>query len=93
MTYILGFLIFLLLLVVFYLLAQNNKIKEAHETTMTKLHEIISSLHTKQKVLNDKVLISTDYKSNYTKDMKALGEEVLELQKLFIDIISNKNYN
>ncbi|MBL7887010.1 MAG: hypothetical protein JNJ52_09695 [Flavobacterium sp.] len=60
---------------------------------MSKLQEIISSLHTKQQLLNDKVIISTEYKSNYTRDMKALGDEVVELQKVFVEIISNKNYN
>ncbi len=60
---------------------------------MAKLQEIISSLHTKQQLLNDKVVISTEYKSNYTRDMKALGDEVVELQKVFVEIISNKNYN
>ncbi len=59
---------------------------------MVKLQEIITSLHNKQQLLNDKVLISTEYKSNYNRDMKALGDEVLELQKVFIDIISNKKY-
>ncbi|HLP65584.1 MAG TPA: hypothetical protein VK161_13830 [Flavobacterium sp.] len=60
---------------------------------MTKLQGIISSLHFKQQLLNDKVVISNEYKTNYSKDMKALGDEVVELQKVFIDIISNGNYN
>ncbi len=86
-------LILFLLTVVFYLFIQNNKIRETHLKNMTKLQEIISSLHTKQQLLNDKVVISTEYKSNYNRDMKALGDEVVELQKVFVEIISNKNYN
>ena len=93
MIYILVLLILFLLIVIFYLFIQNNKIREAHLKNMTKLQEIISSLHTKQQLLNDKVVISTEYKSNYTRDMKALGDEVVELQKVFVEIISNKNYN
>lgn len=93
MIYILVLLILLLLMVIFYLFFQNNKIREAHLKNMSKLQEIISSLHTKQQLLNDKVLITTEYKSNYTRDMKALGDEVVELQKVFVEIISNKNYN
>lgn len=93
MIYILMLLILFLLTVVFYLFIQNNKIRETHLKNMTKLQEIISSLHTKQQLLNDKVVISTEYKSNYNRDMKALGDEVVELQKVFVEIISNKNYN
>lgn len=93
MIYILILLILFLLTVVFYLFIQNNKIRETHLKNMTKLQEIISSLHTKQQLLNDKVVISTEYKSNYNRDMKALGDEVVELQKVFVEIISNKNYN
>jgi len=93
MIYILLTLILLLLSVIFYLFIQNNKIKEEHSATMAKLQGIISSLHSKQQLLNDKVTISTEYKTNYSKDMKALGDEVVELQKVFIDIISNRNYN
>lgn len=93
MIYILLILILLLISVIFYLFIQNNKIKEEHLKNMTKLQGIISSLHSKQQLLNDKVIISTEYKSNYSKDMKALGDEVVELQKVFIDIISNRNYN
>lgn len=93
MIYILLLFILLLLSVIFYLFILNNKIREAHLKNMAKLQEIISSLHTKQQLLNDKVVISTEYKSNYTRDMKALGDEVVELQKVFVEIISNKNYN
>jgi len=85
-------LILVLLSFIFYLFIQNNKIKEEHLTTKTKLQSILFSLHKKQQLLNDKVIISTVYKSNYSKDMKALGDEVVELQKVFIDIISNRNY-
>jgi uncharacterized protein YlxW (UPF0749 family) len=93
MIYILLILIVLLLSVIFYLFFQNTKIKEEHLNNMAKLHGIISSLHSKQQLLNDKVIISTEYKSNYSRDMKALGDEVVELQKVFVEIISNKNYN
>lgn len=81
----------MLLFVIGYLFATNNKIKAAHNNNINQLHELIFSLHQKQQLLNDKVLISNEYSTTYTKDMKALGDEVVELQKVFIDIISNKN--
>lgn len=93
MIYILLFLIFLLLFMVFFLLVKNLKIKKEHLHRMYKLQTIITSLHFKQQQLNEKVMISNEYNSNYSKDMKSLGDEVVKLQKVFIDIISNRNYN
>lgn len=40
-------------------------------------------MHEKQRLLNDKVIINTDFNASYTKDMKALGDEVVELQRVF----------
>ena len=92
MMYFLVVLIVLLLSIIIYLFADNYKMKATHANSINKLQEIIFSLHNKQKQLNDKVIISSEYSSNYAKDMKALGDEVVELQKVFIDIISNRNY-
>ena len=82
-----------LLSIIVYLFANNNKIKDEHAQNIQKLQEIISSLHNKQKQLNDKVNISKEYSHAYSKDMKVLGDEIVELQKVFIDIIYNRNYN
>lgn len=93
MIYFLGFLILALLSIIVYLFNSNYKIRSEHHKTISRLQDIIFSLHDRQKQLNEKVLISNEYSSNYMKDMKALGDEVVELQKVFIDIISNRNYN
>ena len=93
MIYILVILIILMLFIIIYLFITNSSIKDEHAKNMEKLQLIICSLHSKQQSLNNQVVISDDYKSNYYKDMKALGDEVVELQKVFIDIISNGNYN
>ena len=93
MLYLLLFLILILLCFIVFLVINNSQIKGEHYKNMEKLHDIITSLHYKQKLLNDKVIISTDYSTNYSKDMKAIGDEVVELQKVFIDIISNRNNN
>ena len=93
MIYILIFIIILLLFFVIYLFVNNLSIREEHQVNMEKLDQIISSLHSKHQLLNNQVLICDDYKSNYSNDMKALGDEVVELQKVFIEIISNGNYN
>lgn len=93
MIYILLFFIVILLFIIVFLFSNNNKIKEEHDRNIRKLQEIIFSLHTKQQQLNDKVNISNEYSNIYSKDMKILGEKVVELQKVFIDIIFNRNYN
>ena len=93
MIYTLLFLIVVLLIVVVVvvLYLQNSKIKRLHSRNMEQLQVIISSLYEKQLLLKNKVLIASEYNSNYTKDMKNLGDEVVELQKVFLEIINNKN--
>lgn len=93
MIYLLLFLILFLLIIAIYLFTDNNKIRDEHSKNIQKLQEIIFSLHRKQKQLNEKVLISSEFSSNYSKDMKALGDEVVALQKVFLEIISNRNNN
>jgi predicted negative regulator of RcsB-dependent stress response len=91
MVYILWLLIVVLLIVVVVLGFQNSKIKQQHYSNMAQLQGIISSLHQKQMLLKDKVTIASEYNFNYAKDMKNLGDEVVELQKVFLEIINNKN--
>jgi uncharacterized protein (UPF0333 family) len=93
MNYTLLFLVILLLVIIAYMYVSNSKLKNKHSKNMEALEEIIISLHTKQQLLNNKLTISNDYNENYRKDMKSLGDEVVELQKVFIEIISNRNYN
>ncbi len=91
MIYLLVSLILFLLIIVIYLFTDNYRIRDQHTKNIQKLQEIIFSLHYKQKQLNEKVIISSEFSSNYSKDMKALGDEVVTLQKVFLEIISNKN--
>lgn len=93
MVYILLSLILFLVLMILFLITRNSKIKQEHLENMNRLEAIIASLNLKQQQLNEKVMISAEYKSNYSKDMKSLGDEVVKLQKVFIDIISNQNSN
>ena len=91
MIYTLLFLIVVLLIVVVVVLyLQNSKIKRLHSRNMEQLQVIISSLYEKQLLLKNKVLIASEYNFNYAKDMKNLGDEVVELQKVFLEIISNE---
>ncbi len=91
MVYFLMLLIAILLIAMVYLLVQNNQIKQTHHNNMEKLQGVIASLHQKQSILNDKVLIASEYDSTYLNDMKTLGDNIVELQKVFVEIISNKN--
>jgi len=91
MLYFLGFLIVCLLIGIVYLLIQNVQIKQVHYENMKKLQRVITLLHEKQLLLNDKVSIATAYSTTHKNDMKTLGETIVELQKVFVEIISNKN--
>jgi hypothetical protein len=90
MIYILISILLSVILLVAYLFADNFKIKSQHAQKMEKLEAIISSLNYKQKQLNEKILISKEFTSSYSNEMKVIGAEIVQLQKVFLDIISNK---
>ena len=82
------FIIVILSFFVILFFISTNKIKVAHDDKIKQFEAIINSLFEKQKLLNEKVLIADDYKTNYTKDMKLLCDEVVALQKVFINLIA-----
>ena len=90
MFYFLVFLSVFLLIGIIYLLFRNSQIKKLHHANMQKLQSIIVVLHEKQLLLNDKVVIVSDYNIAYKNDMKTLVDTIVELQKVFVEIISNK---
>jgi len=93
MTNLFVLLIVVLLLVISFLIYKNAEIRNSHAKTMEHLHQMIVALNQRQKMLNDKVFISDEYNSSYRKDMKNLGDDVVELQKVFMEIISKGNIN
>ncbi len=82
------FLFLTLISVVLYV--SNIQLKKSHKLKMKKLKQVIYSLHDKQKKLNEKVIINSDFNASYSKDMKAIGDEVVELQRVFLEMISEK---
>lgn len=91
MLLLLTLLILVLCLTVLFLANKNRKLKKSHAENIARLESIILSLNKKQQELSTKVLITSEYDAHYRNDMKSLGDEVLELQKIFISILSNKN--
>ena len=91
MLYFLVSLIVCLLIGIVYLMIQNAQIKQVHYENMNKLQGVIALLHEKQILLNDKISIATAYSTTHKNDMKTLGETIVELQKVFVEIVSNKN--
>lgn len=70
---------------------QNYKMKEEHKSSVLKLETLLDTLNHKQLSLNNKVSISFDYNSNQKVRVKKLSEEIVNLQKVFLEIISNQN--
>ena len=70
---------------------QNYKMKEEHKASVLKLETLLDTLNHKQLSLNNKVSISFDYNSNQKVRVKKLSEEIVNLQKVFLEIISNQN--
>ena len=81
--------ILFLFFLVIYLLVNNVKKLDQHSQKLESLEAIISSLNYKQTQLNEKLLISKEFNSSYSNEMKVIGAEIVQLQKVFLDIISN----
>ena len=90
MTNLLILLLFLFVIAFLYILFKNVQMAKLHSEKMDKLQHIIFSLNHQQEALNNKLLISNLHNVDYKKDVKALGEEIVALQKVFIEIISNQ---
>lgn len=72
------------------LIITNKRIKKLHYQKMKQLKDIFKSLSNKQKILNNKASISTDFQSNYKSDMKKLSEEIFVLQKIIFELLTKK---
>ena len=78
----------ILILVVLHLKIQKLKhnFKLENEILSSKMESLVE----KQTLLFDKVTILQEYKVNYLKDIKVIGSEIVDLQKIFISCISNQ---
>ena len=83
-------LIFLLIAILVVLQLKIQKLKHDFELENEILSSKMKSLVEKQKLLFDKVTILQEYKVNYLKDIKVIGSEIVDLQKIFISCISNQ---
>ena len=90
MDKIIGLLIVLLLVFVIKLVFINEKIKMLHQAKMQQLKEMITVLAKKQKNLNQKATISSNYQNQYKLDMKKLSDEIFLLQKTIFELLSKK---
>lgn len=91
MIYSLLFLVFLCLIAVIYLIVVLLHLKQLHQKHLRELDGVIDGLRLQQLLLQDKVDISSNFYTAYRNDMKTLGNEIVQLQKSFVEIISNKN--
>ena len=79
MDKIIGLLIVLLSFFVIKLVFVNKKIKMLHQIKMQQLKDMITMLTQKQRNLNQKATISSNYQNQYKLDMKKLNDEIFLL--------------
>lgn len=82
--------ILILLLIIFIVLKKNVQLKKEHLKNIKQFKANIYSLSLKQKELNDKLLISQHFDASFKNEFKTIGEEIISLQELFLNIISEK---
>ena len=90
MDKIIGLLIVLLSFFVIKLVFVNKKIKMLHQIKMQQLKDMITMLTQKQRNLNQKATISSNYQNQYKLDMKKLSDEIFLLQKTIFELLSKK---
>ena len=90
MDKIIGLLIVLLSFFVIKLMFVNKKIKTLHQIKMQQLKDMITMLTQKQRNLNQKATISSNYQNQYKLDMKKLSDEIFLLQKTIFELLSKK---
>ncbi|MFI0426688.1 MAG: hypothetical protein ACH34V_07010 [Flavobacterium sp.] len=90
MDKIIGLLIVLLSFFVIKLVFVNKKIKMLHQIKMQQLKDMITMLTQKQRNLNQKATISSNYQNQYKLDMKKLNDEIFLLQKRIFELLSKK---
>ena len=82
--------ILILLLLIFIVLKKNVQLKKKHLKNIKQFKANIYSFSLKQKELNDKLLISQHFDASFKNEFKTIGEEIISLQELFLNIISEK---
>lgn len=82
--------ILILLLLIFIVLKKNVQLKKEHLKNIKQFKANIYSLSLKQKELNDKLLISQHFDASFKNEFKTIGEKIISLQELFLNIISEK---
>ena len=90
MDKIIGIQIVLLSFFVIKLVFVNKKIKTLHQIKMQQLKDMITMLTQKQRNLNQKATISSNYQNQYKLDMKKLNDEIFLLQKRIFELLSKK---
>ena len=87
------FLMVFFLFTIVFLLAQKAIIKQKYSENEKRLQVVIFSLREKQQSLNVKIDIMENYKKSYSANLKIIGLEIVELQKVFVTLISKENYS
>ena len=90
MDKIIGIQIVLLSFFVIKLVFVNKKIKTLHQIKMQQLKDMITMLTQKQRNLNQKATISSNYQNQFKLDMKKLNDEIFLLQKRIFELLSKK---
>ena len=90
MNYLFTVAVILFTSIILLLINRTNKIIVAHNHSIKLLQEAMVSLQEKQQLLNNKITIAKKYDDNYINNIKILGNEVVELQQFFIELIQNR---
>jgi predicted PurR-regulated permease PerM len=79
------FILVLIIVVISQIIQQVN-----HKKKINELQNSFLNLQEKQKLLNKKVVLISNFKKYYNNSVEELFDEIINLQKIFLKIITSK---
>jgi hypothetical protein len=90
MIYFCVFLILILLITIAGIVVQLFNLKQLNKITIQNLENAQSTLNQQQKLLSINIKIAAEFDIEYQKNIILLKTEIIETQKLFFKVISER---
>ncbi|MFD0989062.1 hypothetical protein ACFQ1R_03060 [Mariniflexile jejuense] len=84
-TILIMFILVLIIVVISQIIQQVN-----HKKKINELQNSFLNLQKKQKLLSKKVVLISNFKKYYNNSVEELFDEIINLQKIFLKIITSK---
>ncbi len=78
---------FILVILCFYFYGISKNLKKKHDTNITRLQSVFFELKIKNKLLKDKLFVSSSFERSYEVKSRKLRDEIVAMQKMLFQNI------